>query len=339
MKMDLKSKYIVGYCFSRIKSLAVKGKKGRSSIAAADKVFEEIFLRKNFVSKVLSAYGVRELHDVFSSVDYPALLEILRSDRAYAALVSLIKIRAKRKISKTSKKEDKLYKQGIASLIDVYHVRKPNESNYDELRSFIKRKKKHHDDDFGFGFEIESLFDDYDDDNDYEYDDGGDGDDFARFMRKVVGKSRDFEEDDLFDEPSPRRSKKSKKSDKFENYEIEEADYDDDDDDESSEDGINTILKLVSGIDEKIDSTSNRLNDIEENVETLEDVVDRLVQKSVCTEGVVSQLMKRTNYNGYIPDDTPVQAEQPSTATSEEVSVKPDPKGNIITSDGNYSVE
>jgi hypothetical protein len=337
MKMDLKSKYIVGYCFSRIKSLAVKGKKGRSSIAAADKVFEEIFLRKNFVSKVLSAYGVRELHDVFASVDYPALLEILRSDRAYAALVSLIKIRAKRKISKTSKKEDKLYKQGIASLIDVYHVRKPNESNYDELRSFIKRKKKKHDDDFGFGFEIESLFDDYDDDNDYEYDDGGDGDDFARFMRKVVGKSRNFEEEDLFDEPSPRRGRKPKKSD-LENYEIEEADADyDDDDDESSEDGINTILKLVSGIDEKIDSTSSRLNDIEENVETLEDVVDQLVQKSVCTEGVVSQLMKRTNYNGYIPDDTPsVQAE---ATTSEEVSVKPDPKGNIITSDGNYSVE
>jgi hypothetical protein len=47
--------------------------------------------------------------------------------------------------------------------------------------------------------------------------------------------------------------------------------------------------------------------------------------------------MKRTNYNGYIPDDTPsVQAE---ATTSEEVSVKPDPKGNIITSDGNYSVE
>ena len=335
MKMDLKSKYIVGYCFSRIKSLAVKGKKGRSSIAAADKVFEEIFLRKNFVSKVLSAYGVRELHDVFASVDYPALLEILRSDRAYAALVSLIKIRAKRKISKTTKKEDKLYKQGIASLIDVYHVRKPNESNYDELRSFIKRKKKHHDDEFGFGFEIESLFDDYDEDTDYEYDDGGDGDDFARFMRKVVGKSRNFEEDDLFDEPSP-RSRKSKKSDKFENYEIEEADYDDDDD-ESPEDGINTILKLVSGIDEKIDSTSSRLDDIEENVETLEDVVDKIVNKTVCTEGVVSQLMKRVNYDGYIPD-TPVQAE-PATAASEEVSVKPDPKGNIITSDGNYSVE
>ena len=336
MKMDLKSKYIVGYCFSRIKSLAVKGKKGRSSIAAADKVFEEIFLRKNFVSKVLSAYGVRELHDVFSSVDYPALLEILRSDRAYAALVSLIKIRAKRKISKTSKKEDKLYKQGIASLIDVYHVRKPNESNYDELRSFIKRKKKHHDDEFGFGFEIESLFDDYDDDNDYEYDDGGDGDDFARFMRKVVGKSRNFEEEDLFDEPSPRRGRKPKKSD-LENYEIEKDYDDDDDDDESSEDGINTILKLVSGIDEKIDSTSSRLDDIEENVETLEDVVDKIVNKTVCTEGVVSQLMKRVNYE-YIPDDTPVQAE-PTTNTSEEVSVKPDPKGNIITSDGNYSVE
>ena len=47
--------------------------------------------------------------------------------------------------------------------------------------------------------------------------------------------------------------------------------------------------------------------------------------------------MKRVNYE-YIPDDTPVQAE-PTTNTSEEVSVKPDPKGNIITSDGNYSVE
>lgn len=225
-------------------STAKNGK--RKYLGSLDTILKELFDKKSIGTKIVRCSSYKELYNIISSIDGPALFEILRKDNTYKNLAVLVKLDYALETGKvTDKKSKKLRAKGIKAFIDNFDIRRAADpDDFSSLKKFVKKSTKSYDDfdDFDFG---DSIFDDEDDYDDYD------------------------DDTDAFEAFASRKSSAKSKS--------RRAVIDDDEDDESEDkmdvliDAVSKLTKSMSSKPESKDSgfemLSNKLSNVVVNVD------------------------------------------------------------------------
>lgn len=325
-KIKLNDKMTLAFIKNRVEPLSLAKNGKRKYLGSVDNIFKELFDKKNIGTKIVRCSSYRELYNIVTTIDGPALFEILRKDSTYRNLAVLIKLDYALENDKVSdKKSKKLRAKGIKAFIDQFDIRRAADpDDFSSLKSFIKKSSKSSDDfdDFDFG---DSIFDDEDDfDEDYDDDNGDAFEAFAsqksssKKRRPVVIDDDDEDEtpskmDTLIDamtlltksmasKPEPIKdnsvnalasklaSVTSKIDKKFEVQDSINEKFSDILDDQS--DKLDSIIQLISSVTETNDDDDESAyivpEDTSDRVNPLDDIVDTSVaEETMPTSGQI----------------------------------------------------
>lgn len=274
-KIRLNDKMTLAFIKDRIDPLAVARNGKKKYLASLDNVLKDLFDKKNLGSKIIRCTSYKELYNIISMIDGPALFEILRNNTSYRNLAVLITLDYAIESGKADdKKSKKLRAKSVKAFIDNFDIRRAaSGDDYSSLKSFVKKSEKSYDDfdDFDFG---DSIFDDEDDfDNGYDTDD--DSDAFEEFVsrksNRKAPKHRAINDDDEDDETEDKLDALINTVSKLTKVMSQQKP------EPKSDVGVSALASRISNIATNVDKKFEMQNSINEKVyDMLDDQSDKL---------------------------------------------------------------